>query len=225
MRATCLVLFAGTALVAATAVAQEPQRPAAGDMKAKASYSLGYRIGSSFKKQGLPLDAQSVIKGLQDGIAGAKPPISEKEMEEILQAFQQQVATQLPEKNKKEGDAFLAANAKKQGVKTTKSGLQYKVVKDGTGPVPKPTDTVKTHYRGTLLDGSQFDSSYDRGEPATFPVNKVIPGWTEALQLMKVGSKWQLFIPAELAYGPRGYPPDIGPNSTLVFDIELLGIE
>ena len=126
--------------------------------------------------------------------------------------------------NLKAGEDFLAANAKKEGVKTTASGLQYKVIKSGSGPSPKPTDTVKVHYNGTLIDGTVFDSSIRRGSPATFPVNGVIPGWTEALQLMKVGDKWQLFIPAKLAYGEQG-PGPIGPNATLIFDVELLGIE
>jgi FKBP-type peptidyl-prolyl cis-trans isomerase FklB len=129
------------------------------------------------------------------------------------------------EKNKKEGEAFLAENKKKEGVKTLPSGLQYKVIKEGTGKSPKATDKVSTHYRGTLIDGTEFDSSYKRGQPATFPVNGVIPGWTEALQLMKVGSKWQLFIPSKLAYGERGAPPVIGPYSVLIFTVELLAIK
>jgi FKBP-type peptidyl-prolyl cis-trans isomerase FklB len=123
------------------------------------------------------------------------------------------------------GEAFLAENAKKEGVKTTASGLQYKVIKSGTGESPKPTDTVKVHYHGTLIDGTVFDSSVQRGEPISFPVTGVIPGWVEALQLMKVGDKWQLFIPAKLAYGARSPSPLIGPNSTLIFEVELLGIE
>jgi FKBP-type peptidyl-prolyl cis-trans isomerase FklB len=129
------------------------------------------------------------------------------------------------EKNAKEGEAFLASNAKKEGVKTTASGLQYKVIKSGTGKTPKATDTVKVHYHGTLVDGSVFDSSVQRGEPATFPVDQVIPGWTEVLQLMKEGDKWQVYIPGKLAYGERSPSPKIGPNSTLVFDVELLSIE
>jgi FKBP-type peptidyl-prolyl cis-trans isomerase FklB len=128
-------------------------------------------------------------------------------------------------KNKAEGEKFLADNKKKEGIKTTASGLQYKVIKDGTGKTPKATDTVSTHYRGTLISGKEFDSSYKRGEPAEFPVNGVIKGWTEALQLMKEGAKWQLFIPSELAYGERGAGQDIGPNSTLIFDIELLSVK
>ena len=159
-------------------------------------------------------------------------PMTDDEMKAAFQALEQEIATaqeaknkDLAKKNTEEGAAFLAANKKKPGIKTTASGLQYKVLKEGTGPVPKKTDTVSTHYRGTLLDGTEFDSSIARNEPATFPVTGVIPGWTEALQLMKVGSKWQLFIPAELAYRDQGAGADIGPNAVLVFDIELLGIE
>jgi len=132
---------------------------------------------------------------------------------------------QLADKNQKEGEVFLAENKKKKGVITLPSGLQYQVIKEGTGKIPKATDTVTTHYRGTLIDGTEFDSSYKRGEPASFPVNGVIKGWTEALQLMKVGSKWQLFIPSNLAYGPQGAGQAIGPNATLIFEIELLSIK
>ena len=148
-----------------------------------------------------------------------------------MMAFQQKLQAQRQEKSKKEGeenktkgDQFLAENKKKEGVQTTASGLQYKIITKGTGPIPKPDDTVKTHYRGTLIDGTEFDSSYKRGEPVTFGVNGVIKGWTEALLMMPVGSKWQLFIPSDLAYGPSGRP-GIPPNSTLLFDIELISIE
>lgn len=134
-------------------------------------------------------------------------------------------AKKVGEKNKREGDVFLAENKKKPGVKTLPSGLQYKVLKEGTGRTPKKADTVVTHYRGTLLDGKEFDSSYRRGEPATFPLNHVSRGWTEALQLMKVGSKWELLVPAQLAYGENGAGSDIGPNATLIFEVELLGIK
>jgi FKBP-type peptidyl-prolyl cis-trans isomerase FklB len=153
-------------------------------------------------------------------------------MRETLNAFQKQTMSKMEakqkvdgEKNVKEGEAFLAANGKKDGVKTLASGLQYKVIKTGTGKTPKATDTVKVHYHGTLTDGTVFDSSVERGEPATFPVNGVIPGWIEALQLMKEGDKWQLVIPPKLAYGERGAGGKIGPNSVLVFDVELLSIE
>jgi len=189
-----------------------------------ASYAIGFRMGTSLRRSGAGIDIDSYSKGLQEGLAGKKPTLSEEQMDQALQTFQQDVAMKAVEKNKQEGAAFLATNAKQPGVKTTKSGLQYKVLKDGTGPVPKSTDTVKTHYKGTLIDGTPFDSSIG-GEPVTFEVTKVISGWTEALQLMKVGSKWQLYIPSALAYGPEGSPPVIAPNSTLIFEIELLGIE
>jgi FKBP-type peptidyl-prolyl cis-trans isomerase FklB len=153
-------------------------------------------------------------------------------VQQVMQDFQKKMmAKQMAAreeglgKNKAEGEKFLADNKKKEGIKTTASGLQYKVITAGTGKTPKATDTVKTHYRGTLINGTEFDSSYKRGEPAEFPVNGVIKGWTEALQLMKEGAKWQLFIPSELAYGERGAGRDIGPNSTLIFDIELISVK
>jgi len=216
---TCVVALAGVAWAQ-----QQPGSALPADDKGKASYSIGYEIGNAMKKQGVAIDPKSFLAGLQDGLGGAKPAMTEKEMRDVLMAVQKEAAVRIPEQNKKDGEAFLAANAKKEGVKSTKTGLQYKVLKEGTGKIPKATDKVKTHYTGTLIDGTKFDSSYDNGEPVTFPVNRVIPGWTEALQLMKVGSKWQLAIPAELAYG-KDAPPSIGPNSVLLFDIELLGIE
>jgi FKBP-type peptidyl-prolyl cis-trans isomerase FklB len=168
--------------------------------------------------------------GIADGFAG-KPALTEEEQKAVIMDLQKSAMAKAEEKQKAAAEKisrpvkpFLAANVKKDGVKTTASGLQYKVIKSGTGPSPKPTDTVKVHYTGTLIDGTVFDSSVQRGEPATFPVNGVIPGWTEALQLMKVGDKWQLVIPAKLAYGEEG-PGPIGPNSTLIFEVELLGIE
>jgi FKBP-type peptidyl-prolyl cis-trans isomerase FklB len=142
-----------------------------------------------------------------------------------MMAKQQELAKRLGEKNKKEGEAFLSENRKKEGIKALPSGLQYKVVKAGTGKKPKSTDTVTTHYRGTLIDGTEFDSSYRRGQPASFPVSGVIAGWTEALQLMEEGAKWQLFIPPNLAYGERGAGSQIGPNATLIFEIELISIQ
>jgi FKBP-type peptidyl-prolyl cis-trans isomerase FklB len=225
-----LVSLSLIALLSVPALAQAPQQPRAArpDSAAPgtgaASYSIGYRMGAGFKRQGAPIDLQAFMKGLQEGVAGQKPAMSEQQMDQALEALQKDVAARLPEKNRQEGEAFLAGNARQPGVKTTKSGLQYKVLKPGSGKPPAKTDTVKVHYRGTLLDGTTFDSSYERGEPVTFAVEKVIPGWTEALQMMQVGSKWQLFIPSELAYGKDGYPPAIAPNSTLVFDVELLGI-
>lgn len=200
--------------------------------KDKVSYIIGLNIGTNFKQQSLEIDADLLLKGIKDALMNATPLIGEKESQEIMQAFQKEIiakqtekAKQIGDKNKKEGEAFLAENKKKPGVKTLASGLQYKALKEGTGKTPKTADTVIVHYRGTLLDGKEFDSSYKRNEPTTWPANKFIAGWTEALQLMKVGSKWQLFIPSKLAYGEGGAGGDIGPNATLIFEIELLGIK
>jgi FKBP-type peptidyl-prolyl cis-trans isomerase FklB len=200
--------------------------------KDKVSYSIGLDIGTNFKRQSVDLDAKALAAGIADGLSGGKPLLAEDEVRKVLAEFRQQmgakaqqVAQQLAEKNQKEGETFLAENKKKKGVITLPSGLQYQVIKEGTGKIPKATETVTTHYRGTLIDGTEFDSSYKRNEPTSFPVNGVIKGWTEALQLMKVGSKWQLFIPASLAYGPQGAGQLIGPNATLIFEIELLSIK
>ncbi|HAM71720.1 MAG TPA: peptidylprolyl isomerase [Verrucomicrobiales bacterium] len=199
--------------------------------KKKVSYSFGMQYGNFLKRNSVDIDLEEFTKAVNDILAG-KPAMDEKESQEVMNAFrtemmakQQAKARELGEKNEKEGTTFLEANAKKEGVKVTASGLQYKVIKEGTGAKPTATDTVVTHYKGTLIDGSEFDSSYSRGEPATFPVNGVIGGWTEALQLMPVGSKWQLFIPSKLAYKERGSGQKIGPNATLIFDIELLDIK
>jgi FKBP-type peptidyl-prolyl cis-trans isomerase FklB len=198
----------------------------------KVSYGIGLNIGKNFKKDGIDVDLDLLVKGVKDALAGSKPLCSDAEIREAMTAIQKELqakqaerAKGAGEKNKKEGEEYLAENKKKEGVKTTKSGLQYKVLKAGTGKTPKASDTVVTHYKGTLIDGTVFDSSYDRGEPATFPVGRVIKGWTEALQLMTVGSKWQLFIPSELAYGADGAGDDIGPNAVLIFEIELVAIK
>jgi FKBP-type peptidyl-prolyl cis-trans isomerase FklB len=197
----------------------------------KASYAIGVNMGTGLKSLDVKLDPKALAAGISDAMAG-KPAMTEEEVHATLQQFQQKAMAKMQakqkvdgDKNLKAGEEFLAANAKKDGVKTTDSGLQYKVLKAGDGPMPKKTDTVKVNYRGTLIDGTVFDSSYDRGEPVTFGVGDVIPGWTEALQMMKVGGKWQLFIPAKLAYGEHSPSPKIGPNSTLIFDVELLDIE
>lgn len=198
----------------------------------KVSYSIGLEIGNNFKKQSIDVDADILARGMKDALSGSKPLMTDKEIQDTMTAFQKDMmakqaekAKALAEKNKKDEEAFLAENKKKEGVKTTSSGLQYKVIKDGEGPMPKATDTVTVNYRGTLIDGTEFDSSYKRGEAATFPVEGGIAGWTEALQLMKVGSKYQLFIPSNLAYGERGAGQAIGPNSILIFEVELLSIK
>jgi len=212
-------------------LAQAQDKPDLTNSKQRASYAIGANIGTSLKEQGMEIDPKTLAAGLSDALAD-KLALTETEIRETLMALQQDMMTKmqakqkvLGEKNLKEGEAFLAANAKKEGVKTLPSGLQYKVTKSGTGKSPKATDTVKVHYHGTLIDGTVFDSSVERKEPVTFAVDQVIPGWTEALQLMKEGDKWQLFIPAKLAYGERAAGPKISPNSTLIFDVELLAIE
>ena len=202
------------------------------DQKDKASYSIGYDIGETFKKQKFDLNSDAMFAGLKDALAGKEAALSKEEREKTLQTLQKEMmdkqvaaSKEAATKNAAEGEKFLAENKKKDGVKTTVSGLQYKVLKEGSGPTPKETDTVVTNYKGTLLDGTEFDSSYKRNEPMTFPVNRVIKGWSEALQLMKPGAKFQLFVPASLAYGERGAGKDIGPNATLIFEVELLSIK
>jgi FKBP-type peptidyl-prolyl cis-trans isomerase FklB len=199
------------------------------NQKDKMSYIIGMDIGTNLKKQSIDIDSNILAKGVKDALAGTKPLLTEQEIQETMVAFQKEMMVKQAEvakKNKAEGEAFLTENKKKEGVKTLLSGLQYKVIKAGTGKKPKSTDTVTAHYRGTLINGSEFDSSYKRGQPATFPVSGgMIPGWTEALQLMEVGAKWQLFIPPNLAYGEQGAGRDIGPNATLIFEIELVSIQ
>ena len=216
-------------LLASTAFGQE--KPELTTPKQRVSYSIGANIGSNFKRQSMEIDVKTLAAGITDALAG-KTALTEAEMREVLNTFQQEMQTKMMAKEKvdgeaniKKGEEFLAANAKKEGVKTTASGLQYKVIKSGSGATPKAADSVKVHYHGTLTDGKVFDSSVERGEPVSFQVDGVIPGWTEALQLMKEGDKWQLVIPSKLAYGERGAGGDIGPNSVLVFDVELLAVE
>ena len=200
--------------------------------KDKVSYSIGLNIGKNFKQQLMDVDLNLLMQGIKDGLTDSKALLSDNDMREVMTTFQKEQmakmsenAKKVGEKNKKEGEAFLAENKKKPGVKTLASGLQYKILKEGTGRTPRATDTVVTHYRGTLINGKEFDSSYRRGEPVTFLVKGVIPGWTEALQLMKVGSKWQLFVPPQLAYRENGAGADIGPNATLIFEVELIGVK
>lgn len=213
-------------LLSAPLLAQD--KSALKDQKDKISYSIGLDIGSTIKKQKIEINPDALTAGLKDAIAGSKPLLSDDQVKETMTAFQKEMMDKQATSGKEAaaaGEKFLAENKGKEGVKATASGLQYKVLKEGTGAMPKETDTVVTNYRGTLIDGTEFDSSYKRGEPATFPVNRVIKGWTEALQMMKSGSKYQLFIPASLAYGERGSGQDIGPGQTLIFEVELLGIK
>jgi FKBP-type peptidyl-prolyl cis-trans isomerase len=215
----------GTTLLLLPALATAQQKAAPKTQKEKVSYIIGLDIGRNMKRQMLDVDVPQLTRGIQDGVQDAKPVLSDSEMQEVMTVFQKEVLARMEEKNKKDGEAFLAENKNKPGVKTLSSGLQYKVLIEGSGKTPKATDTVVTHYRGTLIDGREFDSSYKRGEPATFPVNRVIPAWVEALQLMKEGSKWQLFVPSNLGYGERGAGQDIGPNATLIFEVELIKVK
>lgn len=198
----------------------------------KVSYSIGMDIGNSLKNQSIDIDPDILLRGMKDVFYGKEPLMTGQEIQETMENFKKEIMAkqmermkEIADKNKKDGEAFLAENRKKEGVVALPSGLQYKIIKEGTGAIPKETDTVTVNYRGTLIDGTEFDSSERHGQSATFQVNAVIPGWTEALQLMKAGSKWQLYIPSNLAYGERGAGRDIGPNSTLIFDVELLSTQ
>ena len=230
MRNRWIATVAMTVLMAAGAVAQTAAPQPSSD-KDKFSYALGMKIGEDLRKQGLDLDPAILAKAFADAFSSGKTTMTDEEMQTVLaaaaQAIQQKQAAeeaQKAEKASKEGEAFLAQNKAKDGVVTLPSGLQYKVIQQGTGDKPKADDTVVCNYKGTFIDGTVFDASADHGGPASFPVSGVIPGWTEALQLMPVGSKWQLFIPASLAYGENA-PPEIGPNATLLFEVELVSIQ
>ena len=193
----------------------------------KVSYVIGTQIGRNFKTQGIDIQMELLMRGMADALADADFALTEAEQREVMSQFQTMMQTKQQEKGTEAaaaGKTFLQDNKAKEGVTTLPSGLQYKVVKEGTGATPTADDKVKTNYRGTLIDGTEFDSSYKRGQPATFAVKGVIKGWTEALQLMKEGAAWQLFVPAELAYGRQGNGPKIPPNSALIFDIELLEV-
>jgi FKBP-type peptidyl-prolyl cis-trans isomerase FklB len=198
----------------------------------KLSYALGLNIGNSFKQQSLEIKPDIFLKGINDAFAGGKQLLSDDEVRKTMIALNKELSEKkaetmkkLAEKNKEDAVTFFAENKKKEGVKTLASGLQFKIITEGKGKNPKATDTVTVNYRGTLIDGKEFDSSYRRGEPATFPVNGVISGWTEALQLMKTGAKWQLFIPSNLAYGEKGAGNLIGPNAALIFEVELISVK
>jgi FKBP-type peptidyl-prolyl cis-trans isomerase FklB len=253
LRSTATVLVAGIVLLGAAAAQQTPAKPSQSTAttthrrtataaakskplvltteKDKQSYAIGLNVGKSLHRDDIDVDPKIVLQGLQDAMADGKVLLTDDQIKTVMTDLQNQVRQKqeekrlaLAESNKKDGAAFLAANATKEGVVTLPSGLQYKVLTSGTGPKPAAADSVLCNYRGTLLDNTEFDSSYKRGQPATFPVSGVIKGWTEALQLMPAGSKWQLFIPADLAYGERAQGP-IGPNATLVFELELLSIQ
>src|SRR5881392_1376278 len=217
------ILIVSASLVALPLFGQE-KSPQLKDQKDKVSYSIGMNIGFNLGRQKVDINPDILAAGIKDSIAG-KPQLTQDQVKDIMAQFEkdmEQKQKQAGEKNKTDGAKFLEENKKKPGVKTTASGLEYKVEKEGTGAQPKPTDVVSVNYRGTLIDGTEFDSSYKRGQPATFPVNGVIKGWTEALQLMKVGSKYQVFVASNLAYGERAVSPDLAANSTLIFEVELL---
>ena len=227
-----LLAAAVCAALAMSGIALAADAPELKSEREKLSYSVGMDIGANLKRQSIDVDAELLTKGFRDSYTGAKTLLTEEESRQAIQNFQKQMmakqaeaAKQMAEKNKAEGEKFLAENGKKDGVKTLTSGLQYKVITPGTGKSPKSTDTVTTHYKGTLIDGTEFDSSYTRNQTATFPVSGVIPGWTEGLQLMKEGGKYMLFVPSNLAYGERGAGRDIGPNATLVFEVELISVQ
>jgi len=222
-----ICLFLASVLPAAAA--QEKELESDQD---KVSYLIGRNIGQTIKQDGLDLDVETLVDGLRDGLAGNESKVTEAEAEKVMAAFQARMQAEAASKAEAEGKAnavaaeeFLTNNKKREQVTTTDSGLQYEILNKGEGPKPGASDTVSVHYHGTLLDGTVFDSSVKRGQPASFAVNQVIAGWTEVLQLMPTGSKWKVVIPSELAYGKNGAGSAIGPNETLVFEIELLAIE
>ncbi len=221
----------GMALLQVTARAED--KPSFKDEKEKASYAVGMTFGNQIKRAGFEVDPEVVSAAMKDVLAGKEMRLTDQQTRETIMAYQQEARKKTAEKNRKEGEAFLEANKNKEGVKTHTVTLpdgktaefQYKVITEGTGAIPKSNDVVSVNYRGTLLSGKEFDSSAKRGQPGKFPVNRVVRGWTEALQLMKTGSKWELYLPSSLAYGDNPYGPNIEPGSTLVFEMELLGIE
>lgn len=202
------------------------------DLGSSQGYSIGFQLGMDFKAKEIVVNSESLLAGINDGMAGNEPLLTQQQMSQIITELQKRVEERRralflksAEENKLKGEKFLTENSTKEGVITLPSGLQYKVVTEGKGKKPSATDTVTVNYRGTLPDGTEFDSSFARGKAASFPVNRVIPGWTEALQLMPIGSKWLLYVPPALAYGEKGSAPKIGPNQLLVFEVELLSVE
>ena len=228
MRWLALTMCGVVALSGAAFAADAPELK--GD-KEKVSYSIGMDIGANLKRGSIDVDPDMLAKGLKDSYGDGKTLLTEDQARQAIADFQTtlmakkaEAMQKLSEKNKAEREKFLAENAKKEGVKSLPSGLQYKEITPGKGKSPTASDTVTTHYKGMLIDGTEFDSSYKRGEPVTFPVSGVIPGWTEALQLMKEGAKWEIFLPPNLAYGERGAGDDIGPNATLIFEVEMISV-
>jgi FKBP-type peptidyl-prolyl cis-trans isomerase len=232
-------LVAGTPCVAQeTKPAVAPVAPAAVSVPGlesqtqRVSYAIGLDLGGNFKAQEVPVDVDAFLAGLKDALAGKEPRLTQEQMQQTMMAFQQEMMAKQMSRiqkaagdNTAKGDAFRAEQAKKDGIKSTATGLMYEVMQAGQGASPKSTDTVTVNYKGTLVDGTEFDSSYKRGEPATFQLDRVIPGWTEGLQLMNKGAKYRFIIPPDLAYGEQGAGKVIGPNATLVFEVELLDIK
>lgn len=228
---TVLQLTTAMGAVLLTAVCCAAERPELVTDNDRINYSVGYQIGGDFSRQQVELSPQALVQGIEDALQGVQPLMSPGEMRTTLVALKRRIvalqreqATQEAARNLEASQAFLTGNSSKPGVTTLPSGLQYRVVTPGSGETPGPTDTVTVHYRGTLIDGTEFDSSYSRNKPASFGVNRVIPGWTEALQLMQPGARWELFIPPELGYGERG-AGSITANSALVFEVELISVE
>lgn len=228
-----MILTALTGLVLAQLPVPAADQPAFKDDREKASYSIGVNIGNNLKRSGMDIDVDVMSAAIKDVIAGKEPKLNDQQAREAIMSYQQQARTKQADKNKQEGEKFLAENKTKAGVKTqtvtladgATADLQYKVITEGTGEIPKSNDTVTVNYRGTLVNGKEFDSSSKHGGPAKFQVNRVVRGWTEALQMMKVGSKWELYLPSALAYGDFGSGPMIEPGATLLFEVELVGIE
>ncbi len=226
MKIGSVVVILWSVLVASQLHAQQTLTPK--NQKEKISYIMGMDIGKNLKAQPSEIDLDLFVRGIRDAFSGGKPLLTEQEILETMSVFQKEMAAKqqgLAEKNKKEAEAFLTGDKKKEGIVTLPSGLQYKVIKPGVGKKPKPEDTVVVHYRATLIDGREFSNSYLRGEPEVLRVKEVIPGLTEALTLMQEGAKWLLYIPPSLAYGERGAGSQIGPNTALIFEVELLSIQ
>ncbi len=219
------------ALIGWSACSQQAQKTELKTTTEKVSYSLGLDVGGNLKALETEVDLDALIQGIRDTLSGKKPLLTRAQVNEVMREFSRTMSANKDAKSKakgetnlSEGKKFLEENGKKEGVVTTASGLQYKVLTEGTGKTPKATDKVTVHYRGTLIDGTEFDSSYGRGEPTSFPLNRVISGWTEGLQLMNIGSKYEFYVPSDLGYGSRGAGAQIGPNATLIFQVELLEI-